>query len=141
MSRRFDKSFARIDKILSAKFTDLSKRMETIEYYRTYLAEQLELPALVCGCEDFPWEEFYVMGPGDKQEYEMLKRTKASYTDILKMTSVASACHSYYGVFARVTRISDNKKFKLPLADLKGIDKRSELALLIDDYLTWFFNY
>jgi hypothetical protein len=37
------------------------------------------------GIEDFRWEEFYILEPGDKKEYEELKKTKPSYQDVYKL--------------------------------------------------------
>jgi len=51
--------------------------METLEYYKRYLERELKFPIEVTGWEDFSWEEFYLLGPGDKREYEALKRTRA----------------------------------------------------------------
>jgi IS30 family transposase len=33
------------------------------------------------GIEDFQWEEIYVISPGDKEEYDNLKKTQSSYID------------------------------------------------------------
>jgi hypothetical protein len=37
-------------------------------------------------------------------------------------------------------RVSDKKKFTLPLAELKAADKRSKNYQLLDDYSVWFVN-
>jgi len=92
------------------------------------------------GSDDFRWEEFYVLGPGDKREYEKLKKTRPSYTDeyeILTLDNYDLDC----GIFVNVRRISDNKRFILPLADLKALDETSENFTLFDDYSMWFVNY
>lgn len=141
MSRKFKESYKRIDQILGEKFKDVSKRMETLEYYKTYLVKELSLPIEVCGWEDFAWEEFYLLGPGDKREYEVLKRTRASHTDILRMTRFSSHCEIDYGLFGHFTRISDRKRFELPLADFKAVNQKSVEAQLLEDYSIWFVNY
>ncbi len=46
----------------------------------------------------------------------------------------------YDGIFVNVQRVSDKKKFVLPLADLKSIDKKSKNCQLLDDYSVWFVN-
>jgi hypothetical protein len=46
-----------------------------------------------------------------------------------------------YGLFAKVTRISDKKRFQIPLADLKAIDEKSNNYQILDDYSVWFVNY
>jgi hypothetical protein len=38
-----------------------------------YLKRNIEFPCQLTGIEDFPWEEYYVFGPGSKKEYEKLK--------------------------------------------------------------------
>ena len=141
MSRRFKENFKRIEQILGAKFSDTSRRIETLEYYKTYLSRELQFPVEVTGREDFSWEEFYVLGPGDKREYEILKRTRASYTDILRMTRLSIHCEVDYGLFAHFTRISDRKRFELPLADFKAVNQKSVEAELLEDYSVWFVNY
>ena len=46
----------------------------------------------------------------------------------------------YDGIFVYVQRISDKKKFVLPLADLKSTDRKSKNCQLLDDYSVWFVN-
>jgi hypothetical protein len=140
MKNRFNEAEKRINIILGKKFNDISRSDETLAYYKEYLEKELKFPVEVCGIEDFSWEEFYLLGPGDKHEYEVLKRTRASYTDILKMTSLSNYMELDYGLFAKFTRISDKKRFELPLADFKCLDKKSENAMLLDDYSIWFVN-
>jgi len=71
MSKRFKEHYIRIEQILGAKFSDTSRRMATLDYYKTYLARELKFPVEVCGREDF-----YLLGPGDKREYAALKRSR-----------------------------------------------------------------
>ncbi|HMF72603.1 MAG TPA: hypothetical protein VK616_14090, partial [Flavitalea sp.] len=62
LSKRFKEHCIRIEQILGAKFSDTSRRMATLDYYKTYLARELKFPVEVCGREDF-----YLLGPGDKR--------------------------------------------------------------------------
>jgi hypothetical protein len=71
----------------------------------------------------------------------MLKKTKPSYTDIFSMNSIDSHYDGVHGLFARVTRLSDKKRFQLPLADMKALEKKSPEYQLIEDYSVWFINY
>ncbi len=43
--------------------------------YRKYLMNHLAPGILFMGREDFLWEEFYLLGPGDKSEYELKKQS------------------------------------------------------------------
>jgi len=141
MSVKFKEQYRRIEQILGVKFTDTSRRRETLDYYRAYLARELRFPVEVRGREDFLWEEFYLLGPGDKQEYEALKRTRASYTDILRMTRLSTHYEIDFGLFAHFTRTLDNRRFELPLGDFKAVDQQSEAAQLLEDYSVWLVNY
>ncbi len=46
----------------------------------------------------------------------------------------------YDGIFVNVQRVSDKKKFVLPLADLKSTGRKSGNYQLLDDYSVWFVN-
>lgn len=115
--------------------------IKTLHVYRASLEELLCLPICVTGIEDFDWEEYYALGPGDKDEYMQLKKTQPSYTDIFEMLGFEEHVDDMYGLFINVRRLSDKKKFILPLADLKVVEKRSEVAEIINDYSVWKVNY
>ena len=141
MSSRFRGHDARIQQIFGVDFKDTSRRMLTLDIYKNYLAKNLNFPVDVCGREDFSWEEFYLLGPGDKREYEELKRSHASYTDKMKLTGLSDKCNAFFGLFAYFTRVSDSKQFELPLADFKAVHKKSTAYNLLEDYSIWFVNY
>jgi hypothetical protein len=141
MSQRFRNHEKRIELLFNNKFKDLSRRIETLAFYKSYLETNLVFPVQITGIEDFDWEEFYILGPGNKREYEMLKKTKPSYTDIFSMSRIDSYFDEDYGLFAKVTRLSDKKRFQLPLADMKAVEKKSPEYQLIEDYSVWFINY
>ena len=46
-----------------------------------------------------------------------------------------------YGILVNLRRISDGKKFTLPLADLKATDKKNPSYQMLDDYSVWFVNW
>src|SRR5690606_21718248 len=131
----------RIESIFLKKNNDSSKQTETLEIYKRFLEKNLDFPVKLTGIEDFNWEELYVLGPGDKKEYEELKKTRPSYTDIYNLISIDDHIEEDYGLFARVTRISDRKRFLIPLADLKAVDDKSKNYQLLDDYSVWCVNY
>jgi hypothetical protein len=93
------------------------------------------------GSEDFKWEEYYLLGPGSQKEYERLSKTRPSYQDTFKLLDLDAEIDFEYGIFAKVRRMADRKKFILPLADLRATDKKSKNYRLVEDYLVWFVNY
>lgn len=141
MDKDFKKQEKRIESVFPKDFDDISKRTETIEIYKAYLESKLTFPIKLTGIEDFDWEEFYVLGPGDHNEYEELKKTRPSYHDTFNMIRVDNYYDDDYGLFAKVTRVSDKKRFQIPLADLKVIDEKSNNYKILDDYSVWFVNY
>lgn len=133
-----DKQDERIGSIFGGAI--LSVTEESLATYLAYLKEHLELPCELTGIEDFDWEEYYVIGPGDQKEYERQKNTKPSYTDRYDLLSLADEADEWVGILVKVKRVSDKKKFTLPLAELKAADKRSKNYQLLDDYSVWFVN-
>jgi hypothetical protein len=136
---KFEKQEKRIMAILGTEKLDVIKK--TFSTYLRYLMNHVELPCQVTGIEDFEWEEPYVFGFGSKSEYEELKKTQASYKDKFNLIRFVDEIDDYYdGIFVHVQRLSDKKKFILPLADLKSADRKSKNYQLLDDYSVWFVN-
>jgi len=129
----------RIEQILGEDNLNVSD--ESLEIYRSYLQKNIVLPCELTGIEDFSWEEFYVFGPGNKKEYEKLKKTQPSYSDIYSFISFEDLIDYTEGLIVKVKRISDKKQFELPLADLKATDTNSQNYQLLDDYSVWYINY
>lgn len=119
---------------------------EAVKVFYEYLKSHLSLPCKVTGVEDFRWEEIYVIGPGDEEEYEHLKKTQPSYTDQFELLGINCEAKSGWMLFwgedigADVRRISDGKKFVLGLSELKATNKKSKNYQLLDDYSVWFVN-
>ncbi len=119
---------------------------DCVAVFCRHLANTLQLPCDVTGIEDFRWEEFYVVGPGDKKEYENLRRNQPSYEDIFELLAVEKEAYSEWMMFgsqdlaAHVRRKSDGKEFYLGLAEIETVDKESKNYQLIDDYAVWFVN-
>lgn len=130
---------ARIEQILGEDNLNVSD--ESLAVYRPYLQQHIVIPCELTGSEDFRWEEFYILGPGDKKEYEELKKTRPSYSDVYMFISFDEQIEDREGLMAKVKRISDRRQFVLPLADLKATNKKSPNYQLIDDYAVWFVNY
>ncbi len=114
---------------------------ETLQTYLAYLKVNLDLSCDLTGIEDFEWEEYYVIGPGSKKEHEKLRKTRPSYLDTYKVIGFDDEVDAGYGILVNVRRVSDKKKFKLPLADLEVKDKKHPSYQLLDDYSVWFVNW
>ena len=129
------------DKRISAIFGEIPEvTEESLEKYRAYLQEHLELPCQLTGIEDFAWEEYYVFGPGSQKEYESLKKTRPSYRDKFNLVSFEDLIDEGAGILVEVRRISDRRKFTIPLAELEATEKKSKNYRLLDDYSVWFVN-
>ncbi len=111
-----------------------------------HLKANLQLPCEVTGIEDFQWEEPYVFGGWDQDEYKQLKKTQPSYTDHYELLEIRPEGWSEWMMFrgediaAHVRRTSDGKEFILGLAELETTDKKSQNHQFIDDYAVWLVN-
>jgi len=115
------------------------------EQYYQHLSRSLLLPCDVTGCEDFRWEEFYVLGPGDPKEHERLREDCPSFEDSFELLSIETGVRSEWMMFdgdiaCRVRRKSDGKAFCLGLSELEVVDRTSRNYQLVDDYAVWFVN-
>jgi|SRR5215210_8228030 len=135
---QLDAQDKRISAIFGGAIPDVTEA--SLETYRAYLRENLELPCQLTGIEDFSWEEYYVFGPGSQKEYESLKKTRPSYRDKFNLISFEDLIDEGAGILIEVRRVSDRRKFTIPLADLEATDKRSKNHQLLDDYSVWFVN-
>ena len=136
---QFDKQRQRLADLLGSEGVP-SVKTETLECYLDHLKQSLEFPCQLTGIEDFPWEAFYVVGPGDKEEHEQLRQTQPSYLDTYELLSFDDV-KSRFGIMVNVRRVSDKKEFVLPLADLEATNKKSKNYELLDDFSVWFVNY
>ena len=136
---KFDKQRQRLADIFGTEDVP-SVDAGTLKRYLDHLKQHLEFPCQLTGIEDFPWEEFYVIGPGSKKEHERLRKTRPSYMDTYELLSF-DVVGSRSGIVVNVQRVSDKKKFVLPLADLEATNKKSKNYELLDDFSTWFVNW
>jgi len=118
---------------------------EGVERYCKYLQEHLKLPCEVKGIEDFRWEEFYVLGPGDRAEYKELRKTQPSYSDRYELLRIEQGEWSEWMLFeeditAFVRRRSDGKEFVLGLSELEAPRSDPANRQLLDDYSVWLVN-
>jgi len=143
--KREDVQESRIRAVLGDDDEDVSE--ETVKRFCDYLKKNLQFPLEVTGIEDFDWEEFYVLGPGKKKEYERFKKTQPSHTDRYDLLEIDHESESDWMLFAGeditalVRRESDGRQFRLGLAELKATDRKSNDYQLLDDYAVWFVNY
>ena len=117
---------------------------ETLALYLDYLKQHLEVPCQLTGIESrgcFAWEEAYIFGRRRPKEYAQRKQHQPSYTDIYAWLNFEDAYDPYDGLAVRVKRVSDRKRFVLPLANLKAPEKPSKNHQLLDDYVVWFVNW
>lgn len=129
----------RIEHILGED--NLKASYQSLTVYRIHIQNSIEFPCELTGREDFQWEEIYVYGPGDKNEYAELKKTQPSYTDIYTFMSFDNQIDDKNGLIVKVKRLSDSKQFVLPLADLKVTDSTSANHELVHDYAVWYVNH
>ena len=116
---------------------------ETLAIYLGYLKYHLEVPCQLTGIESlgcFAWEASYIFGRRRPKEYAQRKKQQPSYTDTYAFLSFEDAYDPYDGLAVTVKRVSDGKRFVLPLAHLKATEKPSNNDQLLDDYVVWFVN-
>ena len=116
---------------------------EALAIYLAYLKQHLEVPCQLTGIESrgcFAWEEPYIFGRRRPKEYAQRKKKEPSYTDIYTFLSFEEEYDPYAGLAVTVKRVADSKRFALPLAHLKAMEKPSNNAQLLDDYVVWFVN-
>jgi hypothetical protein len=141
---KLDKQDQRIDMIFGTQdVPDVDT--ETLERYLDHLQQHLALPCQLTGIEDFDWEEYYVIGPGSKAEYERLRKTRPSYMDTYmdtyELLRFEEEVDPDEGILVHVRRVSDKRTFLLPLANLEATQKQSPQYQLLDDYAVWFVNW
>jgi len=117
---------------------------ETLAIYLNYLKQHLEVPCQLTGIESlgcFAWEASYIFGRRRPKEYAQRKKQQPSYTDTYAWLNFEEEYDPYDGLAVKVKRVSDRKRFVLPLAHLKATEKPSNNAQLLDDYVVWFVNW
>ena len=133
-------------RILAVIGNDDVETGEALQHWYRHLLSSLKLPCDVTGIEDFQWEEFYVVGPGDTTEYHNLRRKRPSYRDIFELTAIDIGSDSEWSMFAddlkaHVRRKTDGKHFVLGLSELKATKESSFEYQLLHDYAVWLTNY
>ena len=114
--------------------------LKSLTLYRDYLRLHLEIPCVMTGNEDFPWDGRYVFGYNNAAEYEALKKDQPSCEDIYELKRFEDLIDEDAGILVKVKRIKDNRRFILDLASLKATDGSSKNSTLLADYSAWFVN-
>lgn len=134
-----DKQNKKIIKILGEKESDTENNLNNTNKYYNYLKANINYPCKLTGMQDFPWEERFVFGCGDEEEYEELKKENPSYTDSFELIELLEPENT--DIFAKVRRISDSKIFKISLDWLTAVDEENPNYQLLEDYSSWWVNY
>ena len=134
-----DKQKKRLIKILDERESDTEKNLNSTNKYYNYLKANINYPCKLTGIEDFPWEERFVFGYGDEEEYEELKKENPSYVDSFELIELLEPENT--DIFAKVRRISDNKMFKIRMDWLTAEDEENPNYQLMEDYSGWWVNY
>ena len=129
----------RMEAILGPDSLTVSLRSLTL--YREYLSRHLEMPCVMTGIEDFPWDGRYVFGCDDAAEYEALKKDQPLCTDTYELKRFEELIDENAGILVKVRRVKDNRRFILDLASLRSVDRSSKNYTLLADYSLWFVNY
>lgn len=131
----------RIQAIVGGPIEDVDRDEARERFYR-HMETHLELPCEVTGHSDFDWEEWYVFGRGDRDEYEELKKTQPSHSDRYELLSVNLDASEWMlfpheDIAAHVRRKSDGSEFVLGLSELKVVAGSPSTAQLIEDFFAW----
>jgi Calcium binding len=130
---------SKVKKVLHPNSIEVGVK-NTIKYLE-YLKQNMIVPCRVTGREEFRWEEEYLSDFGNKKEYEKLKKTQPSYTEIFQILRLRDSVSKQDGVMVDVQRLTDKQIFILPLVALEPIDKSSPNNQLLEDYTLWFINF
>lgn len=128
----------RIEKILGPD--NLTVSLRSLALYRDYLRKHIEMPCIMTGIEGFPWDEKYVFGYANEEEYETLKKDRPSPADIYELKRFEDLLDEDAGILVKIKRVKDNRRFIIDLAWLKAVDESSGNHMLLDDYSAWFGN-
>ncbi len=141
MSEKTDAQFERIQSVFGLNRIP-GVEQAAIETYCAHLNKNLTCPCLLTGIESmgfFAWEERFEFGYGSKSEYERLKKEKGSYHDTYELKAFDGTVDDR-DILVKVRRVSDGKKFTIPLSKLQADDEASQNYQLLNDYSVWIVN-
>lgn len=119
---------------------DVSRSAVNTRSWLNYILNHVTLPTKVSGIEEFSWEEPYIMGGWNQTDYEELKKTNASYSDMYDLVRV-SLPENHDILMAEIIRISDQSTFHMRLCFLEGCSGVKAVDSIIDAYSYWHYNY
>jgi len=138
MDRGLSALVAFLRRLWQARFSGEEHEEEDIQESR--------IRAVLGDDEEHVSEEFYVLGPGEKEEYERLKKTQPSSRIAMTFSkstgrSIPNGCSSVAKTFAALVRRKlGGRQFYLGLAELKATDRKSNNYQLLHDCVVWFVN-
>jgi len=141
----FDEQCARIQAIFP-NFPEIPLVTgKCLEQFLQWLKRNLTVPCILTGIESmgyFSWEESYEFGYGSPKEYEKLKQENGSYTENYELQTLDNAkVEGEWDILVPVVRVSDQRKFTIPLSELQAADENSKNYQLLNDYTVWYVNW
>jgi hypothetical protein len=135
-----DQEEARIAKALGTKKVPGVNEKNLLKYRKYFLAN-FNKDVVLTGREDFPWEEAYAFGFGDKREYEKQKKTRLSYEDKFLLLEILEEEMEENDLIAKVRRLSDRKIFTIGLSWLTTVAEKGNDFQLLNDFASWVVNW
>lgn len=118
---------------------------KNLKHYLEWLKLKFTCPCTLTGIESmgyFSWEEKYDFGYGNPQRYMKMKKERGSYKEYYELQDFDNAkVKEDCDILVVVFRVSDRKRFIIPLSELKVVDENSDNYQLLNDYTVWFVNW
>ena len=139
-----DEQCSRIQSVFSlAEIPEVTEK--TLEHYLKWLKLKLTCPCILTGIESmgyFSWEEQYEFGYGNLKDYEKIKKERGSYKENYKLQELDDAkVEKEWDILVPVVKVSDKKRFIIPLSELQAADESSENYQILNDYTVWYVNW
>lgn len=144
MSVFLDEDEARVAAILfpGKKIKELPDvALKYLQTYSEFLKKKLPKGLLLTGRESvgyFSWEEEFELEDSSDEEYETLRKQRASCLDEFVLIEVMGVDPGH-NILVKVSRVTDHKIFEIPLHDLAVCPP--EEYFIIEDYSMWIANY
>lgn len=131
----------RIRKMFPRGTRKYSVDLKTLNIFKDILEKEIKFPIKVKPIRRFNWEEYYLTEPDEKKEYDKLKKTRPTSHDIYSISRIDDFIDVDHGLFGRLTRLNDKKRFQMPLLEFEPVDKDKREHIIFHDYQYWFVNY